>query len=117
MSKKNPDTNPFQEAMKHVRRLHTDKLPQQSAPPPLPSKRKSLHPQEEPLPFAHVLAFSIPEVVQAIPNTVNQGAQPKQFKALQKGELFIERVLDIHGMTLVTAAEQVPRWLSQCQQQ
>ncbi len=117
MSKKNPENTPFQEAMRHVRRLHTDKLPQQASPLPLPPKRKSLRQQEASLTCLPVIAFSIPDVVQPIPASMNQGAQPKQFKALQRGELPVERVLDIHGMTLATAAEQVPRWLSQCQQQ
>lgn len=116
MSKK-PPTNAFQEAMQQVRRLHTDKLPQETPSPPLPPKRASRSPQADSLDLSPVLAFSIPEIVHPIPKLCNQGAQPKQFKALQKGELSTEHVLDVHGMTLATAAEQVPCWLSHCQQQ
>lgn len=101
--------------MKHVRPLKTDKLPKQLPPPPLPPKRARTHQSEEAP--VHAQVFSIPDSPQPIPASHNQGAQPKQFKALQKGELPIERALDIHGFTLAAASLQVPLWLARCQQQ
>ncbi len=111
------DQSLFQEAMRNVKRLHTDKLPKQSSPHPLPPKRTHASKMPSHSIESNITPFSIPDIVQPIISVINQGSQLKQFKALQKGELPIDHVLDIHGMTLSTAAEQVPAWLYQCQQQ
>ncbi len=111
---KSLDDNLFREAMNDVRPIKQDKVtPERDKPSPIP--RKTIEDEQQ------VLTDMVSDMYEPIESHasdhllfVRSGIQNSVMRKLKRGQYSISAELDMHGMTINIARQEVTQFLNQC---